>query len=142
MNHLTGMILPRGEEHVAWRCLGIGKGVRRRPRVKSTRPTVGQIGSPGALRRLPDAKASRGAPRLPGKPICSHQIDSYLFATALADQDLFRGLDILEFMARWIERVDGAPIIATGIADSEGPDGAIVDTAANAERQFAALMIF
>ena len=62
---------------------GIGKGVRRRPRVKSTRPAVGQIGFPGALRRLPDAKASRCAPRLPGKPICSHQIDSYLSGTAL-----------------------------------------------------------
>jgi len=62
----------------------IGKGVRRRPRVKSTRPAVGQIGSPGALRHLPDAKASRCAPRLPGKPICSHQIDSYLSGTALA----------------------------------------------------------
>ena len=84
MNHLTGMILPRGEERAAWRCIGIGKGVRRRPRVKSTRPPVGQIGSPGAPRRLPDAKASRGAPRLPGKPICSHQIDSYLSGIALA----------------------------------------------------------
>ena len=62
----------------------IGKDVRRRPRVKSTRPSVGQIGSPGALRYLPDAKASRYAPRLPGKPICSHQIDSYLSGTALA----------------------------------------------------------
>ena len=61
----------------------IGKGVRRCPRVKSTRPAVGQISSPGALRRLPDAKASRGVPRLPGKPICSHQIDSYLSGTAL-----------------------------------------------------------
>ena len=62
----------------------IGKDVRRRPRVKSTRPAVGQIGSPGALRRLPDGSASRCAPRLPGKPICSHQIDSYLSGTALA----------------------------------------------------------
>ena len=60
----------------------------------------------------------------------------------LADQDLLRGLDILEFIARWIERVDVAPIISTGIADSEGSDGAIIDTAAKAERQFAALMIF
>ena len=34
--------------------------------------------SPAALLRLPDAKASRRAPRLPGKPICSHQIASYL----------------------------------------------------------------
>ncbi|MDP6644363.1 MAG: hypothetical protein QGF16_09835, partial [Rhodospirillales bacterium] len=54
-NHLTGMILPRGEEHFAWPMIylgiGIGKDVRRRPRVKSTRPAVGQIGSPGALRR-------------------------------------------------------------------------------------------
>jgi len=83
MNNLTGMILPRGEERAAWRCISIGKGVRRRPRVKSTRPAVGQIGSPEALQRLPDAKASRGAPRLPGKPICSHQIDSYLSGTAL-----------------------------------------------------------
>ena len=65
----------------------IGKGVRRRPRVKSTRPAVGQIGSPGALRHLPDAKASRYAPRLPGKPICSHQIDSYLSGTALGSRD-------------------------------------------------------
>jgi hypothetical protein len=84
MNHLTGMILPRGEERVAWRCLRIGKDVRRRPRGKSTRPAVGQIGSPGALRYLPDGSASRYAPRLPGKPICSHQIDSYLSGTALA----------------------------------------------------------
>jgi hypothetical protein len=38
--------LSRGEERDAWRCIGIGKGVRRRPRVKSTRPAVvGQIGS-------------------------------------------------------------------------------------------------
>ncbi|MFP6734929.1 MAG: hypothetical protein VB959_13950, partial [Rhodospirillales bacterium] len=36
-----------------------------------------------APRRLPDAKASRRAPRLPGKPICSHQIGSYLSGTAL-----------------------------------------------------------
>jgi len=63
----------------------IGKDVRRRPRIESTRPAVGQIGSPGALRHLPDAKASRYAPRLPGKPICSHQIDSYLPGTALED---------------------------------------------------------
>jgi len=50
MNHLTGMILPSFlsqvcEERAAWRCLGIGKGVRRRPRIESTRPAVGQIGS-------------------------------------------------------------------------------------------------
>jgi hypothetical protein len=73
------MILPSHlsqvrEERGAWRCIGIGKGVRQRPRIESTRPSVGQIGSPVALRRLPDAKASRCAPRLPGKPICSHQL--------------------------------------------------------------------
>jgi hypothetical protein len=28
---------------------------------------VGQIGSPGVLRRLPDASASRVTPRLPGR---------------------------------------------------------------------------
>jgi hypothetical protein len=89
MNHLTGMILPPHlsqvrEERNPWRCIGIVKGVQRRPRIESIRPSVGQIGSPGAPRRLPDAKASRGAPRLPGKPICSHQIDSYLSRIALA----------------------------------------------------------
>jgi hypothetical protein len=25
MNHLTGMILPGGEEHVAWRCIASAK---------------------------------------------------------------------------------------------------------------------
>jgi hypothetical protein len=80
----------------------IGKGVRRRPRVKSTRPAVGQIGSPGALRRLPDAKASRCAPRLPGKPICSHQSASYLSETALDQIHISHaahGLDKLRVIA-------------------------------------------
>ena len=45
-------------------------------------------------------------------------------------------------MARRIERIDLAPIIAAGIADGEGPDGPVIDRAANAERQFAALVIF
>ena len=39
------------------------------PRGKRTRPSVGRIGSPAALRRLPDSCASRFAPRLTGKPI-------------------------------------------------------------------------
>jgi len=34
------------------------------PGRKRTRPPVGQIGPSAALRRLPDAQASRGAPRL------------------------------------------------------------------------------
>ena len=78
----------------------IGKDVRRRPRVKSTRPAVGQIGSPGALRRLPDGSASRRAPRqkshVPGKPICSDQIVSYLSGTALtlADSNCRRQIPI------------------------------------------------
>ncbi len=45
-----------------------------KPRRKRTRPSVGQIGFSGALRRLPDATASRFTPRLPEKPICRHQM--------------------------------------------------------------------
>ena len=32
---------------------------------------------PAALRRLPDAKASRFTPRLPGTPICRHEMGEY-----------------------------------------------------------------
>ncbi len=53
------------------------------PRRKRTRSPVGQIGSPGSLRRSPDAQASRFTPRLPGKPICLHQIDSIWSDSAL-----------------------------------------------------------
>ena len=76
------------------------QGVRRRARAKSTRPSVGQIGSPGALQRLPDAKASRCAPRLPGKPICSHQIDSYLSGIALGPVDIYRNSMIVAAMCQ------------------------------------------
>jgi len=70
MNHLTGMILPPcwsqvGEERFAWRCIGIGKDVRRRPRVKSTRPAVAHLIALDTLHRLPDVPASRGEARLP-----------------------------------------------------------------------------
>ncbi|MEE8279251.1 MAG: hypothetical protein V3R55_00935, partial [Alphaproteobacteria bacterium] len=37
----------------------------------------------GSLRRSPDARASRFTPRLPGKPICRHQIDSIWSDSAL-----------------------------------------------------------
>jgi len=56
------------------------------PRRKRTRPPVGQIGSPGSLRRSPDAQASRFTPRLPGKPIRLHQIDSIWSDSALGQQ--------------------------------------------------------
>ncbi|MEE9250831.1 MAG: hypothetical protein V3U93_06860, partial [Alphaproteobacteria bacterium] len=47
-------------------------------------------GSPGSLRRSPDAQASRFTPRLPGKPICRHQIDSIWSDSALSPR---RGQD-------------------------------------------------
>jgi hypothetical protein len=60
------MILPSflsqvGEARAAGRCLGIGKGVRRRQRIECTRPAVGQIGSQGDAPAL--ARWIRIAPR-------------------------------------------------------------------------------
>ena len=45
----------------------VGKDARATPRSNWTRPSVGQIGSPGSLRHPPDGPASRFAPRLPGQ---------------------------------------------------------------------------
>ena len=61
-----------------------------KPRRKESRPPVGQIASPGALCRSPDARASRFTSRLPEKPICRHQIDSIWSESALAVGDLAR----------------------------------------------------
>jgi hypothetical protein len=46
---------------------GIGKDARATPRRKRTRPSVGQFGLPGSLRRSPDGPALCFAPRLPGQ---------------------------------------------------------------------------
>ncbi len=97
------------------------------PRRKRTRPPVEQIGSPGSLRRSPDAQASRFTPRLParsrsfasakaglpGKPIRLHQIDSIWSDSALGitphdsnrlDRDSMRD----DFSAR-LPKKTGAP---------------------------------
>ncbi len=50
---------------------------------------MGQIGPPGALRRSPDTVASRFAPRLPGGPICRHEMGQYLRDLVLTAATLY-----------------------------------------------------
>ena len=66
-----------------------------RPAGKRSRPSVGKISPRGAYRRLPDAMASRCAPRLPLGLILSHPRGSYSRSLVLYIRALRQGL--LEF---------------------------------------------
>ncbi len=90
LNHLTGMILCRGQARFAWRCGGHRQRSATPPRRKKHPAFGGADRSSGCPvesgRRSPDAQASRFAPRLPGKPIRSHQIESIWSERTLADR--------------------------------------------------------
>ena len=64
---------------------------------------------------MPDAKASRDAPRLPGKPICSHQIDSYMSGIALAAPDFFGYFDHQLQLGSGVVHIDHLAIAAAGV---------------------------
>jgi hypothetical protein len=76
MIHFTGTIWTTGKARAALLCRH-NKQRATRPVVQIARPPVGRIGSPGSLRRLPDA-AHRAAHRAyPGDPIRSHEMGHY-----------------------------------------------------------------
>ncbi len=68
MTPFTGAILTAGKARAAPLCLH-NKQRATWPAVKSARPTVGRIGAPGALRRLPDAPHRAAHRAYPGDPI-------------------------------------------------------------------------
>ncbi len=85
MTPFTGAILTAGKARAAPLCLH-NKQCATWPAVKIARPSVARIGPPGALRRLPDAAASRCTPRLPGRPNTRHERGHYLRSSVLVDR--------------------------------------------------------
>jgi hypothetical protein len=84
LTHFTAAIFVASQERVAPRC----EHRKRRATplaTKSARPLrVEHIGPPGAFRRLPAIsesgvphRAARRAPRLPGGPMCAHEMGQY-----------------------------------------------------------------
>ena len=81
-NHLTGMIFGGGEARFAWRCHASAKKCNDATAKKH--PACGGANRfPGFVAALARYRASRCTPRLPGKPICRHQIDSIWLDHAL-----------------------------------------------------------
>lgn len=92
------------------------------PRRKDTRPSVGRIGPPGSLRRSPDAQASRFAPRLPGKPIRSHQIESIWSESALGGGAPISKKPVLQDARNaWLPVQPALPVIGTAIGSAPAP---------------------
>jgi hypothetical protein len=82
-NHLTGMIFGGGKARFVWRC-GASAKARNDATVKKHPACGGANRLPGFVAALARYRASRGTPRLPGKPICRHQIDSIWSDSALS----------------------------------------------------------
>jgi hypothetical protein len=82
-NHLTGMIFGGGKARFVWRC-SASATVRNDATGKKHPACGGANRLPGFVAALARYRASRGTPRLPGKPICRHQIDSIWSDSALA----------------------------------------------------------
>ncbi len=80
------MILRRGEARVAWQC-GASAKIRNDATVQKNPAFGGANRLPGCVATLARCPASRCAPRLPGKPICRHQIDSIWPDSALGPMD-------------------------------------------------------
>ncbi len=68
------MIFGGGEARDPWRC-GASAKMRNDATVKKHPACGGANRLPGFVAALARYRASRGTPRLPGKPICHHQID-------------------------------------------------------------------
>ena len=68
MTPFTGAILPAGKARAAPWCWHHKQRATRQAG-KSARPSVARIGSPGALRRLPDALHRAAHRAYPGDPI-------------------------------------------------------------------------
>ncbi len=82
LNHLTGMILPQGEARVARRCGASAKMGNDALGLKH--PAYGGAHRlPGCVAALARYTASRFGPRLPWKPMSTHQIDSIWLGSAL-----------------------------------------------------------
>ncbi|MCH2498602.1 MAG: hypothetical protein MK104_16525, partial [Erythrobacter sp.] len=79
---MTGMIFGGGKARFAWRC-GASAKERNDATVKKHPACGGANRLPGFVAALARYRASRCTPRLPGKPICRHQIDSIWSDSAL-----------------------------------------------------------